>query len=64
MQRVLIKQLQRSPLADRRLLVLLLIQKGHGRRAFTEGCRSSKLPSLNRNERYQNQEIPTVFQHT
>ena len=42
-----------SSLYDRRLLVLLLKNYSHGRRAFTEGCRISKMLLTNRGKCYE-----------
>ena len=42
-----------STLYDRRLLVLLLKNYSHGRRAFTEGCRISKMLLTNRGKCYE-----------
>lgn len=42
-----------SSLYDRRLLVLLLKNYSHGRRAFTEGCRVSKMLVTNREKWYE-----------
>ena len=42
-----------SSLYDRRLLVLLLKNYSHGRRAFTEGCRVSKMLVSNREKWYE-----------
>ena len=42
-----------SSLYDRRLLVLLLKNYSHGRRAFTEGCRISKMLVTNREKWYE-----------
>ena len=45
-------------LYDRRLLVLLLKNYSHGRRAFTEGCRISKM-MLTTRERWYEETTPT-----
>jgi len=42
-----------SSLYDRRLLVLLLKNYSHGRRAFTEGCRISKMLLTTRGKCYE-----------
>jgi hypothetical protein len=42
-----------SSLYDRRLMVLLLKNYSHGRRAFTEGCRVSKMLLSNREKWYE-----------
>ena len=42
-----------SSLYDRRLMVLLLKNYSHGRRAFTEGCRVSKMLLSNRERWYE-----------
>ena len=42
-----------SSLYDRRLMVLLLKNYSHGRRAFTEGCRVSKMLLTNREKWYE-----------
>ena len=42
-----------STLYDRRLLVLLLKNYSHGRRAFTEGCRISKMLLTTRGKCYE-----------
>lgn len=42
-----------STLYDRRLLVLLLKNYSHGRRAFTEGCRISKMILTTRGKWYE-----------
>lgn len=42
-----------SSLYDRRLLVLLLKNYSHGRRAFTEGCRISKMLTTTRGKWYE-----------
>ena len=42
-----------SSLYDRRLLVLLLKNYSHGRRAFTEGCRISKMLLTTRGKWYE-----------
>jgi hypothetical protein len=42
-----------SSLYDRRLMILLLKNYSHGRRAFTEGCRVSKMLVSNREKWYE-----------
>ena len=52
-----------SSLYDRRLLVLLLKNYSHGRRAFTEGCRVSKMLLSNRGKWYEKTTQKTTATH-
>lgn len=62
MRKLILQSPPNSPLNTRRMMLLLLKTHGHGRRAFTEGCRYVKIASSIRIKRYEvpsQKEIPT-----
>ena len=56
MESQILRAIRKSPLSDRRYMLLLLKTQGGGRRAFTEGCKYTKITSPIRIKRY---EIPS-----
>ena len=56
MEKLILSSIRKSPLSDRRYMLMLLKTQGAGRRAFTEGCKYTKIGSPIRIKRY---EIPS-----